>query len=111
MAACMMKQRESPYLISATPMPSMSRLGLCSSFSCTDGREEEISTSKAVTVGCESARASTFRRTVCRFVPDQPPTKCAVCGTVHHSEMIIFDLLLGSDITASHNQHEEFRDK
>ncbi|TNN87234.1 hypothetical protein EYF80_002436 [Liparis tanakae] len=36
-ATCMMKQSESPYLISASPMPSMSRLGLCSSFSCTGG--------------------------------------------------------------------------
>lgn len=36
-----MKQSESPYLISAAPMPSMSRLGLCSSFSCTRGGEDE----------------------------------------------------------------------
>lgn len=47
-ATCIMKQSESPYLISATPMPSMSRLGLCSSFSCTGRQGNEFV--KAVSV-------------------------------------------------------------
>lgn len=42
----MMKQSESPYLISATPMPSMSLLGLCSSFSCFGKRVEKVYASK-----------------------------------------------------------------
>lgn len=40
-ATCMMKQTESPYLISATPIPSMSRFGPDSTFSCKeDGRKK-----------------------------------------------------------------------
>ena len=35
----------------------------------------------------------------------------AVYGSIYHSEMIVFVLLLGSDITAAHNRREDFSDK